>query len=1401
MNPFATTPTPNALLFWISMEGRFLDANEPACHALGYSRQELRTLAIWDIDPEFPRERWPDHWRELRQAKTLHFQTTHRHRDGSLSPVEVVAHHLEFDGHEYNCALVYPLTARRQTENALRESEERLTLALSVSGQGLYDINLATGQAVFSAEYARMLGYEPSELELTPAVWASWLHPEEREWVLRLFEDCVTGKQSDYQAELRLRTRCGEWIWVRSVGKVVEWDATSRPARMIGTHLNITEQKRVEEALQLTQIAVDRVSVEVFWFDAEGTLLYVNKQACRSLGYSQNELVGVKVAKFNPDFPKEQRAKLWRRLRSVGSFTFETWHQRKDGSRFPVEVVANYIAVDGKEYNFAFARDITERKRAEAALLESEERFAKAFRASPAPMALSDIETGRLLNVNEQVLAMLNYTQEEMIGRTSTELSVWADPGTREQLIVRFRADGFLREIPVRFRTKAGQIRQVLFSAERIRVGAGDVMLSLIYDITERQRAEMALRASEAFLDSIITQSPLPIVVYDREGAVVRFNQATRDLFRVTDERAVSRYNLFHDEQLREQGYLPLLERVFQLEETIRFQSRYDPVRAQVPAQSRPAPSCLDLDSTTFPIRDANGYITHIGSYHFDVTDRKAAETRLRYHLDLEQALAEISALMIKPGWDDFDARMNWVLERIGRLIGADRGYLFAITPDGSTATNTHEWCAPDIQPQIQDAQNLPLADYQPFYDWLQRGEAVSVQTVALPDGTALKAILLAGDVRSLLCVPMSWGGTLRGFVGLDAVTAERTWLEEEIRLLRMVAEILAHTLQHIDSDRSLRDNAHFLENLDRISRILAQREQDADLLAELAAALLEIFQADRAFFLHPCDPDAAHFHIRFEAARPEWPGVFAPGADITPDGVEIVPDHALRRDLQQTFRHHGPVLSNFADLSEASSFAHRSGVRSQMTIALRPQLGQPWVLGVHQCAYDRRWTDAEQRLFQAIAERASDALSGHLLLKQFQESEERYRTVFESAHDAIIVHDFQGAIRAVNQTMLTLYGLDYEEALKATIADLSGPDNRADPAKDHWPRVLRGEILHFEWHARRPKDGSCFPIEVMLRAIRFGGRNCVLSSVRDITERKRAETELHRHRERLEELVAERTAELRQAMTQLVQSEKLAALGQLVAGVAHELNTPLGNARVIAGALGEHLLKFAAAVESGALRRPQVDVFLARGREAVDLLERNAARAADLIGHFKQVAVDQTSARRRRFDLRQTVEELLATLQPQFRRTAHQVELDIAPGLELDSYPGPLEQVIANLIGNSLTHGFAGMEAGVIRIRAAPFGADHVQIHYVDNGVGIPETLHSRVFEPFFTTQMGSGGSGLGLYIVYNLVTGVLGGTIQVHSASEAGATFILVLPHRAPDRPTHPALKTLAGSRDRAG
>ena len=284
-----------------------------------------------------------------------------------------------------------------------------------------------------------------------------------------------------------------------------------------------------------------------------------------------------------------------------------------------------------------------------------------------------------------------------------------------------------------------------------------------------------------------------------------------------------------------------------------------------------------------------------------------------------------------------------------------------------------------------------------------------------------------------------------------------------------------------------------------------------------------------------------------------------------------------------------------------------------------------------------------------------------------------------------------------------------------------------------------------------------------------------------DVTRLKRAQTTLEELNRDLEARVQARNAELKQAMGQLVQSEKLAALGSLVAGVAHELNTPIGNVLAVASTFKEDVADFSQKLLSGTARRSDVDKAATRMQEASVLIERNATKAAKLINDFKELAVDQSSTRRRHFRLLDVVNEVLTTTQPLFKNAKHEITLTIPADLAMDSYPGPLEQVLTNFLSNSLTHGFEGMAYGHITIQARHEG-EEVVLEYIDDGCGIPAGNLQHIFEPFFTTKLGRGGSGLGLYIAYNLVSNVLGGNIATHSTVGTGTRFVLRLPIQAP-------------------
>ncbi len=247
------------------------------------------------------------------------------------------------------------------------------------------------------------------------------------------------------------------------------------------------------------------------------------------------------------------------------------------------------------------------------------------------------------------------------------------------------------------------------------------------------------------------------------------------------------------------------------------------------------------------------------------------------------------------------------------------------------------------------------------------------------------------------------------------------------------------------------------------------------------------------------------------------------------------------------------------------------------------------------------------------------------------------------------------------------------------------------------------------------------------------------------------------------------------------VQSGKLAALGALVAGVAHELNTPIGNGLTVASALEDKAREFALSMQSG-LRRSALDQFIAETQFASGLLVRNLSRAGDLVNNFKQVAVDQASSPRRVFALHAVVREALLMLESTLLDAGCQAIADIDQHLVLDSYPGPLGQVLTSLVNNAMLHGIGPGQTGAIEVHASAVGEDEVEITVRDRGRGIDPKHLGRIFDPFFTTRLGQGGSGLGLHIVHNLVTGVLGGRIEVHSALGAGAEFRLRLPATPP-------------------
>jgi PAS domain S-box-containing protein len=297
-------------------------------------------------------------------------------------------------------------------------------------------------------------------------------------------------------------------------------------------------------------------------------------------------------------------------------------------------------------------------------------------------------------------------------------------------------------------------------------------------------------------------------------------------------------------------------------------------------------------------------------------------------------------------------------------------------------------------------------------------------------------------------------------------------------------------------------------------------------------------------------------------------------------------------------------------------------------------------------------------------------------------------------------------------------------------------------------------------WHPLRSPNGEIVAVNV---------------AAEEITERKRSELEMRRAREAAEAALES----LRETQASLVEAEKLAALGRLVAGVAHEINGPVGSSLTVASSLQRRYEIFATDVRRGDIRRSALNEFLDRVRDASVQLIANLTRASDLVQSFKQVATDHGRIERRRFDLRELTEQVLVGLRPELRKRGLLLDLSCEPGIIMDSLPGPYGLVLSNLVFNSIVHAFPhGTAAGTVSFKARARADGSVEIVVSDDGCGMSPHVRRQAFDPFFSTRRHEGATGLGLHIVHSMVVDRLEGRIALTSEPGAGTSVRLILP-----------------------
>lgn len=404
----------------------------------------------------------------------------------------------------------------------------------------------------------------------------------------------------------------------------------------------------------------------------------------------------------------------------------------------------------------------------------------------------------------------------------------------------------------------------------------------------------------------------------------------------------------------------------------------------------------------------------------------------------------------------------------------------------------------------------------------------------------------------------------------------------------------------------------------------------------------------------------------------------------------------------------------------------------------------------------EQRVADRTQALASEIEERSRIATA-------LRASEAELQTVLDLAPDGIIVITEQGIVAKFNAAAETLFGWTEAEMQGVNLNRLmpephsSGHDGYLQAYRDTGVKKVIGMEREVEGKRR---DGKLIPIALSVSEIQLAGATHYIGIVRDISARKESDAALARARQ------------------SLMEAEKMAALGGLVAGVAHEVNTPVGVGVTAVSHLSLEVQSFVDRYRQGQMKRSDLEQLLTTCADSIQIIESNLMRASQLIRSFKDIAVDQTGDDFREISVRDYIEQVLTSLRPRLKNRPITVNVSVEPELmRVRLQPGGISQIVANLVINSLVHAFDQDQSGQIDFLAEEKDGA-LALVYQDNGKGMPKAILDRIFDPFFTTKRGQGGSGLGMNIVYNLVTQKFGGTISCESSPGAGTRFIMHIP-----------------------
>ena len=1238
---------------------------------------------------------------------------------------------------------------------SLQESEERFALALEATSEGLWDWNIATGEMFYSPRWCKTLGFDTSEVEPHGRFWDSLVHPEDWPRYTEALKANLKQKKDLFECEVRLRTKSGEYRWILDRGKVVARDEDGKPLRMVGVDVDITERRRAEQALRITQFAVDHNSDAIYWVRPDGRISYVNHAACQASGYSYQELVSMRVPDIDPDFPDDILEAHILEVKEVGSMNIESRHRTKSGRLYPVEILVNYLAYDDQEYLCAYVRDITERKLAEEKLRKSEERSRLILNATHDSVFLIDASNWKLLAVNESGAKNLGKSVNEVVGLKIDDLMSADEARMRKELCEQVILSGEC----LSFEDERDGIH---FDNTIYPVcdNQGKVVQLAVFaqDITERRRAEEAVLESQALFRAVVEGTTDAVAVTDLNGNFLFVNQTGATWLGKTPEELIGQRELdFYstDAAARIAADDQLIYTEDRSLNTQSFENTFE-----VNGASR------TYIATKTALRDNQGNIIGIIGIAHDITERKRAEQELNefFKLSLE--------MLCVAGTDGFFKRIN---PAFNKILGYSDEQLLSVPfiefvhPDDIEATLAvlEGLGRGQLTMRFVNRYRCKDGSYRHF-DWnaiyepksglihataRDITERTQAETALRDSEERFRVVFEAAPFGMAIAdagvTPLSYNIALQNMLGYS---------EEELQSMDVsqfthpddVAEgkLLFDELKEGKRDhyqvekRYIRKDGQILWG----NLAFASVRNDQGEVKYLIASVKDI--TERKLIEDALATSEMRFRTTFESAAIAM-------ALVDENGRFIETNVAFRKMFGYSAQElEGMIFSALTYPVDADRGLELfreliEGQRDSFHLEKRYYRKDQTLLWGSVNVSAIRNADGSLRHTIAMVE---DITARKQAKEALSESEFKHRSLIESANAVPWkVELATGRFTYMGQQVEQLLGYPMSSWVDFdSWSDRIHPEDREQAIKYCMDSTSRGEDHEFEYRAITADGQHVWIREVVSVIMGDEGPKELIGFMFNITERKHAEEQA------------------RQLQADLAHMSRLSTLGEMASGLAHELNQPLA---VIAN------------YANGCIRRLHSEN-LSRD-ELKDMLERisaQARRGGSIIRGLESL-VRKGEAKRVSIDINESILEIVDLTEVDAKRHKATTHLELKPNLPaVLADPTQVQQVILNLVQNACEAcAQVPVSQRVVTVHTAWAGEDELEITVSDSGPGVASELSDRLFEPFFTTKQK--GMGMGLAISRSIVE-AHHGKLWTSKNPESGASFHFTLPIAKEDK-----------------